>query len=74
MPRKPTRIPGVTVRQRGSSWQAQVRAGRDPRTGKYVYRCATTDTEYVFSEVRGQEFLAGIEGRAGWIGSPVGGA
>ena len=29
---------------------------------------------YVFSEVRGQEFLAGIEGRAGWIGSPVGGA
>ena len=45
MPRKPTRIPGVTVRQRGSTWQAQVRAGKDSRTGKYVYRCATADTE-----------------------------
>ena len=45
MPRPPTRIPGVTVRQRGSVWQAQVRGGKDPRTGKYIYRCATTDTE-----------------------------
>lgn len=45
MPRKPTRIPGVTVRQRGKAWQAQVRVGKDPRTGKYVYRCTTTDTE-----------------------------
>ena len=31
-----------------------------------------TEELYVFSEVRGQEFLAGIEGRGGWIGSPVG--
>ena len=45
MPRPPTRIPGVTVRRRGNVWQAQVRAGKDPRTGKYLYRCATTDTE-----------------------------
>lgn len=35
----------MTVRQRGRAWQAQVRAGRDPRTGRYVYRCATADTE-----------------------------
>lgn len=45
MAKKLTRIPGVTVRQRGNAWQAQVRAGRDPRSGRYIYRCATADTE-----------------------------
>ena len=51
MPRKPTRIPGVTVRQRGTAWQAQVRAGKDPRTGKYIYHCATANTEALAWEV-----------------------
>lgn len=60
MPRKPTRIPGVTVRQRGHAWQAQVRAGRDPRTGKYVYACATADTEAAAWEA-GRRLLAKAE-------------
>ena len=60
MPRKPTRIPGVTVRQRGKVWQAQVRAGKDPRTQKYVYRCATADTEAAAREA-GRRMLGEAE-------------
>jgi len=32
------------IRKRGRVWQAQVRVGRDPRTGRWVWRCATRDT------------------------------
>ena len=55
-----TRIPGVTVRQRGNAWQAQVRAGRDLRSGRWIYRCATCDTE-AEAWAAGRRLLAAAE-------------
>ena len=45
MGRKQTRIPGVTVWQRGKAWRVQVRMGRDSATGRWLFKAETWDTE-----------------------------
>ena len=35
----------MAVVKRGKVWQVQVRVGKDPRTGKWVRKAATCDTE-----------------------------
>ena len=35
----------VAIVKRGAVWQVQVRVGKDPRTGKWVRKAATCDTE-----------------------------
>ena len=35
----------MAIVQRGKVWQVQVRVGKDPRTGKWVRKAATCDTE-----------------------------
>ena len=57
----------MAVVQRGDVWQVQVRVGKDPRTGQWIRKSATADTEAEAEKLE-RRLLAEVEAnRARWV-------
>ncbi len=57
----------VAIVRRGRVWQVQVRVGKDPRTGKWVRKAATCDSEAEARQVERRMLAEAETQRARWV-------
>jgi hypothetical protein len=57
----------VAIVRRGKVWQVQVRVGKDPRTGRWVRRSATADTEAEARQVERRLLAEAEHNRAAFV-------
>lgn len=61
------RAGAVSIRKRGQVWQAEVRVGKDQRTGKWIKKAATFDTRAEAEEAEKRMQVQSEDQRARWI-------